>query len=52
MTAQVISQLGDKLSTKTGLSLLSFIENPKNELQKLKDENPIDLDNMDFGADE
>ncbi|NFS06274.1 phage portal protein [Clostridium botulinum] len=52
MTAQVISQLGDKLSTETGLSLLSFIENPKNELQKLKDENPIDLDNMDFGVDE
>lgn len=52
MTAQVISQLGDKLSTETGLSLLSFIENPKNELEKLKNENPIDLDNMDFGADE
>ncbi|AUM96337.1 MULTISPECIES: phage portal protein [Clostridium] len=52
MTAQVISQLGDKLSTETGLSLLSFIENPKNELKKIKDENPIDLDNMDFGVDE
>ncbi|MGJ0908864.1 phage portal protein [Clostridium botulinum] len=52
MTAQVISQLGDKLSTETGLSLLSFIENPKNEMKKLKDENPIDLDNMDFGVDE
>ncbi|MCW6094736.1 phage portal protein [Clostridium sporogenes] len=52
MTAQVISQLGDKLSTETGLSLLSFIENPKNEIKKLKDENPIDLDNMDFGVDE
>ncbi|MCW6061455.1 phage portal protein [Clostridium sporogenes] len=51
MTVQVISQLGDKLSTETGLSLLSFIENPKNEMKKLKDENPIDLDNMDFGAD-
>ncbi|MCW6105644.1 phage portal protein [Clostridium sporogenes] len=52
MTAQVISQLGDKLSTETGLSLLSFIENPKNELKKIKDENPIDLDSMDFGVDE
>ncbi|GAA0061723.1 phage portal protein [Clostridium sp. CTA-1] len=52
MTAQVISQLGDKLSTETGLSLLSFIENPRNEMKKRKDENPIDLDNMDFGADE
>ncbi|NFI38787.1 phage portal protein [Clostridium botulinum] len=51
MTAQVISQLGDKLSTETGLSLLSFIENPKNELEKLKNENLIDLDNMDFGVD-
>ncbi|WP_080945173.1 phage portal protein [Clostridium sporogenes] len=52
MTAQVISQLGDKLSTETGLSLLSFIENPKNELQKLKDENPIDLDNLGFEGDD
>ena len=52
MTAQVISQLGDKLSTETGLSLLSFIENPKNELEKLKNENPIDLDNMDFEGEE
>lgn len=53
MTAQVISQLGDKLSTETGLSLLSFIENPKNELQKLKDEAPkMSLDDIDFGADE
>ncbi|KRU29321.1 SPP1 Gp6-like phage portal protein [Clostridium sporogenes] len=52
MTAQVISQLGDKLSTETGLSLLSFIENPKNELNKLKNEAPkMSLDDMDFGAD-
>ncbi|RXI55273.1 phage portal protein [Clostridium tetani] len=51
MTAQVISQLGDKLSTETGLSLLSFIENPKNELKKIKDENPIDLDNLGFEGD-
>lgn len=51
MTAQVISQLGDKLSTETGLSLLSFIENPKNEMKKLKDENPIDLDNLGFEGD-
>jgi len=52
MTAQVISQLGDKLSTETGLSLLSFIENPKNELKKIKDENPIDLDNLGFEGDD
>ncbi|WP_081897088.1 phage portal protein [Clostridium sp. KNHs214] len=52
MTAQVISQLGDKLSTETGLSLLSFIENPKNELEKLKNENPIDLDDLVHEGDE
>ncbi|WP_061293675.1 phage portal protein [Clostridium botulinum] len=47
MTAQVISQLGDKLSTETGLSLLSFIENPKNEMKKLKDELPgMNLDDI------
>ena len=39
MTAQIISQLGDNLSTETGLSLLSFIENPKNELDKINKEN-------------
>ncbi|ERI90985.1 phage portal protein, SPP1 family [Clostridiales bacterium oral taxon 876 str. F0540] len=38
MTAQTISQLGDKLSTETGLSLLSFIDNPTNELAKIKQE--------------
>ncbi|EPY2285331.1 phage portal protein [Clostridium sporogenes] len=52
MTAQVISQLGDKLSTETGLSLLSFIENPKNEIKKLKDEDPIDLDNLGLEGDD
>ena len=52
MTAQIISQLGDKLSTETGLSLLSFIENPKNEMKKLKNENPIDLDSMNFEGEE
>lgn len=36
--AQIITQLGDKLSTETGLSLLSFIENPKNEMKKIKSE--------------
>lgn len=36
MIAQIISQLGDKLSTETALSLLSFIENPSLEVQKLK----------------
>lgn len=38
MTAQIISQLGDKLSTETGLSQLSFIENPTSELDKINGE--------------
>lgn len=38
MLSQVISQLGDKLSVETGLAQLSFIENPKNELAKIKAE--------------
>lgn len=37
-TAQIISQLGDKLSLETGLSLLSFITNPSNEVEKVKAE--------------
>ena len=36
LVAQIIAQLGDKLSTETGLSQLSFIENAKNELAKIK----------------
>ncbi|MCD3211808.1 phage portal protein [Clostridium botulinum C/D] len=43
MTAQVISQLGDKLSTETALSLFSFIENPKNEIEKVKNEREADI---------
>lgn len=35
---QIITQLGDKLSTETGLSLLSFIDNPQNEAKKAKEE--------------
>ncbi len=38
VNAQIISQLGDKLSIETGLAQLSFIENPKEELQKIKQE--------------
>lgn len=38
-TTQIISQLGDKLSTETGLSLLSFVNNPANELEKIKKQN-------------
>jgi SPP1 family phage portal protein len=38
MMSQIVSQLGEKLSTETGLAQLSFIENPKNELSKIKAE--------------
>lgn len=39
MAAQIISQLNGKLSTKTALAQLSFVDNPENELKQLKDEN-------------
>ena len=38
-TAQIISQLGDKVSTETALSLLSFVENPTQEMDKINKEN-------------
>lgn len=38
-SAQIVSQLGDKLSIETALSLLSFIDNPVNEIEKIKAEN-------------
>lgn len=37
-TADLISKVGDKLSLETALSLFSFIENPKNEIKKIKAE--------------
>lgn len=37
--AQIISQLGDKLSLETALSLLSFVENPQNEIDKIRKDN-------------
>lgn len=37
--AQIISQLGDKLSLETALSLLSFVDNPQNEIAKIKNDN-------------
>jgi len=36
MMAQIISQLNGKLSIHTGLSQLSFVDNPDNEIQQLK----------------
>ena len=36
--ANIIAQLGDKVSTETALSLFSFVENPVNEVKKIKEE--------------
>lgn len=44
VTAQIISQLGDKLSTETGLAQLSFVENPGEEIKKIENENKDSLD--------
>lgn len=52
MSAQIISQLGDKLSTGTGLAQLSFIDNPKEELKKIQAEQAtrgINLDDIPDG---
>lgn len=38
MTAQMVSQLGDKLSIQTALAQLSFVENPQEEMEKIKQE--------------
>lgn len=42
--AQIINQLGDKLSTETGLAQLSFIENPTEEIKKIESENKDSMD--------
>ncbi|MBY2477565.1 phage portal protein [Clostridioides difficile] len=41
VVANILSQLGDKLSTETGLSQLSFIDNPHAEIEKAKKEQEI-----------
>lgn len=41
-SAQIVSQLGDKLSLETGLSLFSFVDNPKNEIEKIEKEQETD----------
>lgn len=46
-TVQVISQLGDKISNETALSLLPFVENPAQEMEKIKKEK-ADLDEIDL----
>jgi len=38
VTAQIIAQLGDKLSTETGLAQLSFIDNVPDEMAKIAKE--------------
>lgn len=49
MIAQISSQMGDRISTETLLSQLSFVDNPLNEIDKIKTEKEssmIDLDNI------
>ena len=53
--AQIITQLGDKLSLETALSLLSFIENPQNEANKVRQEQneampSVNLDKVDSNS--
>ena len=36
--SQIISQLGDKISTQTAIAQLSFIDNPKEEMRKIQAE--------------
>lgn len=54
MTAQIISQLNGKLSTETAIAQLSFIDNPKEEMAKLKKEQEeamsINLDALPDGV--
>ncbi|CAM2828602.1 phage portal protein [Hathewaya histolytica] len=50
MMSQIISQLGDKISLKTGLSQLSFVENADAEIKQIEEENknllPMSLENI------
>jgi len=51
MISQIISQLNDKLSTRTGLAQLSFIDNPDNEMKQIEKEEKesepgLDLDKI------
>jgi len=52
ITAQIISQIGDKLSTETGIAQLSFVDNPKEEMLKIEQEhkaNSIGADLLNSG---
>lgn len=44
--AQIITQLGDKLSLETALSLLSFIDNPNLEAKKAKEEQKENMEDL------
>lgn len=50
-TAQIISQVGDRVSTETLIGRFSFIDNPKEEIAKIKKErsemDSIDLDKIE-----
>jgi len=39
VTAQIIAQLGDKLSTETGIAQLSFVDNVADEMKKIEKQN-------------
>jgi len=39
--AQVVTQLGDRISTETALSLFSFVDNPLNEISRMKKEQQV-----------
>lgn len=48
IVAQMIAQLGDKLSTETGVAQLSFVDNPKQELANIKKEQSEELPNINL----
>jgi SPP1 family phage portal protein len=47
ITAQILAQAGDRLSTETGIAQFSFIDNPKEELKKIQSERENSLINLD-----
>lgn len=48
MTAQILSQAGDKISTRTGIAQFSFIDNVDEEMKRIEAEREmIDLDRVD-----
>jgi len=48
VTAQMIAQLGDKLSTETAVTQLSFVDNPKEEMANIKKEQEAELPKIDL----